>query len=864
MKFVAIMNTSAVCTIISKNYLSYARVFAESFLKHNSGYDVHVLLVDRVEGYFDPEKEKFILTEIEQLDIDDLPSFCFKYNVTELNTAAKPFFIDYLFRKYLYKKVIYFDPDILVMNSLDELFNILDEYNVVLTPHITSPINDSEKHINEIDILMAGTYNLGFIGLSNYEHVKNFLSWWKDRLYKYCFSAPSQGLFVDQKWIDLLPGMIDSIFILRHPGYNVAYWNLHERKIIYKNGVFKSNGEHIYFFHFSGFVFNNLDCISKYQNRYSLNEFPDLRVLFEKYKDLLVQKEDLNVKDWPYAFGRFDNGVKIHDVIRQLYNGLREQGENFGNPFITSNPDSFFNWLNSQALPGKPITNLLNYIYHIRPDLRGAFPSPFDKNLIEFINWAKTAMKKEYSFDDRLIPFSDLDLSAGLNFTERIRVDYSVSRFTIISKIKNIIWDYGIKYATLIKSIPLINLIAIKAYNSLARERVGMVCTYNTGETISNITRVTVKSKGGVGINVAGYIDTESGVAEAARGIIRAVQCAKIPFVLNNIEQEFYRRNDKTLTDFSSENPYSINLIHVNADQVPHVANLLGKEYFNEKYNIGYWFWELSEFPDMWLSSFQYFDEIWVASDFCLDAISKVSPVPVVKITPSVVIEDRHIYGREYFGLVHDSFIFLTIFDFLSFIERKNPFAVIKAFKTAFGHGKDVTLLIKCTNSSYNHKMLEHLIGMTDGLNIKIIDRYIDKEELHSLINACDCYVSLHRSEGFGLPIAESMLLGKPVIATAYSGNMEFMNITNSFPVKYSLIEIEKDCGPYKRGNEWADPDTDHAAELMRWVFEKRDEARLIAQKASQDIKTLFNPDKIGSKIKKRLSRIVEDNLNLN
>lgn len=849
----------AICTIISKNYLSHARVFVDSFLRHNRGIDVHILLVDRVDGYFDPENEKFILSEIDQLEIKNLSSFCFKYNVTELNTAVKPFYIDYLFRRHGYEKIIYFDPDILVMNNLNELFNLLDNYSVVLIPHITSPIADDGRHINEIDILMAGSYNLGFIGLSHYERLKDFLNWWKERLYKYCFSAPSHGLFVDQKWIDLLPGMVDDVYILRHPGYNVAYWNLHERTVTYKNGQFLVNNQPLYFFHFSGFVFNDIDCISKYQDRFSLRDFEDLRLLFERYRDLLVQKDYLSVKDWPYAFGFFDNGVKIHDILRQLYNGLKEQGIDFGNPFITDGPDSFFSWLIKPVKAGKPITNLLSYIYYLRPDLQKAFPEPFGSNLNEFIGWAKQSFKTEYNFDFRLTPFKDFEVELKHNVVAKAKSEYSLRHFRISGKIKDLVWRYGIRYAKIIKSLPVLNLIAFRVYNRLASERTSAIGMHNTKDAVKEMLGTSFLKGQDPGVNIAGYIDTESGVAEATRGIIRSVDSAGIPFVLNNIEQEFYRRNDKTYTEFSRENPYPINIIHVNADQVPHVARVLGDDYFRGKYNIGYWFWELSEFPEEWLPSLSYFDEIWVASDFCLDSISKVSPVPVVKISPSVVIDDSTNISREFFGLDASRFIFLMMFDFLSFIERKNPMAVVEAFRLAFKPEDDVTLVIKSTSSSYNRPMLEHLSRLVDGLNVKIIDVYLNKHELHSLINLCDCYVALHRSEGFGLPLAEAMLMGKPVIATAYSGNMEFMNVNNSFLVKYKLVELCEDCGPYKKGRVWADPDISHAAELMRYVLNNREHTMEVAKKGKEDINKYFNPDVVGGKIKKRIECILKN-----
>ena len=215
----------------------------------------------------------------------------------ELNTAVKPFFIEYLFKRGNYSKVIYFDPDILILRGLGDLFDILNRYSIVLIPHITSPIPDDGKAQSEIEIMRAGCYNLGFIGLSNYERIKGFLNWWQDRLNKYCFSAPEVGLFVDQKWIDLVPCMYDGVYILKHPGYNVAYWNLHERKIQINNGEYFTNSDPLFFYHFSGIDINNLDMVSKYQNRFKLKDVKNLKGLFENYKDLLIKNGISNTKE---------------------------------------------------------------------------------------------------------------------------------------------------------------------------------------------------------------------------------------------------------------------------------------------------------------------------------------------------------------------------------------------------------------------------------------------------------------------------------------------------------------------------------------------------------------------------------------
>ncbi|PLZ52059.1 glycosyl transferase family 2 [Fischerella thermalis WC439] len=362
------------------------------------------------------------------------------------------------------------------------------------------------------------------------------------------------------------------------------------------------------------------------------------------------------------------------------------------------------------------------------------------------------------------------------------------------------------------------------------------------------------------GVNISGYVNSEFGLGEGVRGTIRAVEAAGIPFVINNCTfNTMHRKMDSSYTDFSDENPYPINIIQVNVDMINTFISSASPEYFKDKYNIGFWAWELPEFPKEWLSAFNLFHEIWTPSAYCVDAIAPVSPIPVLKVMHSISLPEPAI-TKQSLGLPDNKFIFLFIFDFCSVFERKNPLAVVDAFQQAFGKdNQNVQLVIKFSNSKYFPNQLKQLkILVEDFQNIKLIDDYLLKEELNALIYHCDCYVSLHRSEGFGLTMAEAMYYGKPVIATAYSANLEFMNINNSFLVKYSLVAIAEDHGPYKKGNIWAEPDIDHAAYLMQYVFNNYEDAKQIAKKASEHIKSVLSPKVIGEKIKNRLAHVMQ------
>ena len=373
------------------------------------------------------------------------------------------------------------------------------------------------------------------------------------------------------------------------------------------------------------------------------------------------------------------------------------------------------------------------------------------------------------------------------------------------------------------------------------------------------------------GVNVSGLIQSEKGLGSAVRSTIEALKAARIPYVLNNINDLGSVNIDKTydLKDFSQKNPYLFNLIQINPDVFVNFANETNMPYFDGHYNIGYWgVWELDEFPEEWARLAYYLDEIWTPSDFSFQAISKTIlktvKIPVTKIPycislpispQNIPIEKNAV--RRGLNIPPDVFTFLFIFDFQREIERKNPFAVVEAFKKAFTPADKVMLFLKTSHSEFNKKEFYRLLNAIKGYNITIADSVYTKEQIYSLMNACDCYISLHRSEGFGLTIAEAMALDKPVIATGYSGNMDFMNKDNSFLVDYSLVEVDGDYRIYKKGNFWAEPDIDEAADHMRRVFGKRSEAEDIGIMGGYFIKKYYSHDTIGELYAKRFNRIM-------
>ncbi len=326
----------AICTIIAKNYLAFARTLAQSYLSLHPDSKCYVLIVDDYEGYIDPAAECFEIIELTEIGIPDLAGFRFKYDVKELCTAAKAHLLEYLVAEKSVERLLYIDPDILITGRLDDLFEKLGRYDVVLTPHLDKDYPDDDLLPNDGHILRAGTYNLGFIGVNSSDNARAFLNWWKPKLYKKCVVDLMNGYFVDQKFIDLAPIFFENILIETDVGYNVAYWNLHSRRISRENGSWMCNGGPLYFFHFSGYLPESSLIsahIPDHLARYRLSSRRDIRPLFAEYKELIVRNGHAQARQWPYTFGYFDNGEIIPKNLRLYYRDFAAKRRGYQDPF---------------------------------------------------------------------------------------------------------------------------------------------------------------------------------------------------------------------------------------------------------------------------------------------------------------------------------------------------------------------------------------------------------------------------------------------------------------------------------------------------------------------------------------------------
>jgi glycosyltransferase involved in cell wall biosynthesis len=369
------------------------------------------------------------------------------------------------------------------------------------------------------------------------------------------------------------------------------------------------------------------------------------------------------------------------------------------------------------------------------------------------------------------------------------------------------------------------------------------------------------------GVNLIAYIRAEMGLGVVARGMAAALEAAGVPFNIINIESGNYSQH----TDYSWQHKevatsnYDTTIVFMNPDQSLHLRSQVPATLLADRYVVAQWYWELPELPDEWLKEFEFVDEVWAGSQFISDAVTaKIdsalgqSSVPVVRMPPVVILNEGAGLSRAELGLDTDRYLFLAMFDTNSVLQRKNPLGVLRAFNAAFdANDTSVGLVLKFNNPDYREPLLQSIREETAGRkNVFVIDRIMDRATVTSLIKVCDCFVSLHRSEGFGLGPAEAMSLAKPAIITNWSGNVDYMTADNSIAIDYKLVELGQDYGPYKAHQHWAEPDLDQAA---HWMKKLRDDPSLghrLGRHAQQTICSLYSPSIVAPQIRTRLTEI--------
>ena len=361
-------------------------------------------------------------------------------------------------------------------------------------------------------------------------------------------------------------------------------------------------------------------------------------------------------------------------------------------------------------------------------------------------------------------------------------------------------------------------------------------------------------------VNLFGYMRGQFGLAESARLYARALLACDATVSIVDIDIDLpHGWDDRSLdAHIGNEAPHDISIVFVNPDYLDAALEKIGRKRIEGHYIIGCWFWELEEVPREWIPHLDAVDEVMVASEFVERAFRKVTSKPILRVPLPLAAPADSGLTRPDFDLPDEAFVFLCTFDFHSWLERKNPLAVMKAFMKAFPPERDdVVLLVKASNGHRYPEELRNLLNAAAAdRRVMVRDQVIDASHMQALQRCCDAYVSLHRAEGFGLGLAECMAIGKPVIATAWSGNMEFMNTENSRLVDYTLVPVLEGQYPHAVGAVWAEANTDTAAAHMLELATFRSDAAELGERGRRAVLAALAPEHAGECIIRRCVEI--------
>ncbi len=910
----------AAITIISKNYCAFGLTLCRSYLKHHPGSKFFVIICDKDSENLCQDKVKNaggIPILLDELLIPQKEIIKIRYSILELNTAIKPFALEYCLKQDLnIKAIAYIDPDIKIFNFLLEVWNslIINSYEVCLTPHILNPIND-DNHPSELSILQSGTYNLGFIGLRRSNFCMNFLSWWQQRLYLDCVVDIPRGLFTDQKWIDLIPGFCEKCFIIKDYTYNVAYWNLHERKISQIDDIFHVNNKPLAFFHFSGFN-PKKDIISKHQNRFNFRERPDLVDIFKNYKESLFENFYEEAINYEYSFSKLEKKIDNNTLFRFLMMKFTREQIKFPSPVENIYDFSKF-ILEPRIIDGDSLSFFQYGIIKLRPDVYDFFQikqSNIRTRFSQYKTWLENTGFHElglegwekYLIDESLInelsshPLEELlsinkkDFSVKDNKKEINKFDLKKDFNALLDLIdikesrKNELIEYIINSVNKLVGIGLSRIDLQGEFdNFLKVEDISRYINWLITEKrnhssvylceilslkvmfvfmptklieifkIKNSLKITsrnYKSRKKL-INFAGQFSSVKGTGEGARSLSRALEidgnslikyiniCS--PFDSDDV---FLNKKGESYQNSFYKNSFA-SIFSFNADNSQYALSMVPKDFLSDK-NIAYWAWETENLPE-YLSKFnKFFDQIWAVSNYTRDAIiksvddKKVFTIPHC-IDPYMLDNFTDLCSlkiKEKLKTLNGFFSFGFILDFHSFGIRKNPEGLFKVFEKIYEKNKDIILVIKVSGVDFGDYEYEKLKAKFIKLNCIFIEENLSKADVYYFLSKIDCYISLHRAEGFGLPLLEAMSLGTFTMATNYSGNLDFMNDKNSVLIDTKPFTLDRDFGPYEKGTIWREPNIDECIEKIRFFMDSVIERSRLAVNGENFVKKQIPP----------------------
>ncbi len=507
-------------------------------------------------------------------------------------------------------------------------------------------------------------------------------------------------------------------------------------------------------------------------------------------------------RDWPYGYAALGDGTRVDDTLRDLYDEYSE-GRNGGvpSPFTLEGVQAFDRWLSEQE-PGAPagVNRVLAQVYTSRTDLRAAYPD-LGSDRAAVLRWAQEHGRHEVPALARV-----MSNGSGDEVPQPASSDQSVGIAA------------GTPPAAPLRDAPW-------------------------------------------GVNVVGDFCSEGEQGETAGRLVALLDRNEIPALPVASHVAAVSDLRPYATAGPEDAPFPVNLICIDPEGLPEFARQAGQDFFAGRCSVGLWFAHCRGALERRRRNASLVEEIWAPSAYAAAVLAPVQAASLTTIRVPVAPVRPQSGSRTELGLGlaldDERFLFLSSFDYLSMFERKNPLAVIEAFGRAFAPGDGATLIIRCVHVDHDRAAHGQLLEAVSGhQHIEVIDRRLSPPDAASLTALSDCYISLHRAEAFGLAMAEAMWFGRPVIATGYSGNLDYMTSANSYLVDHQLVPVGAGHEPYAADGLWAQPDIDHAAKLMRHAFEDRDAAGAVGQTAAQDIRRTHGPVVAGEILERRLESI--------
>jgi hypothetical protein len=789
------------CTVANAATLPAARVLAEGLAQHHPGAGLTVLFA--APDHLAAGSEPFDVLDPSALSVPGWERLLEGRRWADLNELLKPHLMSRLLEEGA-SAAVFLDATIDLLAPLDPVRRALERHAAVVVPCVRGELPDDGRRPDAEELRRAGRFSTSMIAAG--QDAPELLHWWADRLAAGARRPPSAVFGPAEprrelsRWLELAPGVFEDVAVIDDPGLAASRWNLHERTLSREPGSVTADGRPLRFLHFEGFDPLRPFLLAEGSDRVRTSEHPVLGGLCESYAERLIEAGWRDLRRRADVGLRLANGMTFDNRLSLLLADAAASGEEPEDLFSAEGTEAFMRWLERPAFPGSgsPINRYLYAIYQERDDLRVVYPDLVGSDSGGFAGWAWAFGLREMGIPERFLP----PRPPGIEAVKPHRI-----------------------------SIPPL-------------------------------------PRGGVpelSMNVTGLLRGTLGLGEAARGYVRALEAADLPVSTSSVDvREFVKLAGAAhqgyaqveYADLAGAERAGFNLICINADELVPFAESIGEDFFHARPNVGVWAWETDHVPERWQDAYGLLDEIWVYSTYVAENLSRTSPIPVYRIPPPVSPPEPG--GAELDLHVPDGFRFMFMFDFFSTIQRKNPIGLIEAFRLAFAPGEGPQLVLKTINGVHRPQALEQVLWAARGRpDIHVVDRSLSARERDALVASCDCYVSLHRSEGLGLTLAECMLLEKPVIGTGFSATTDFMTEENSYLVPYTMTRVGADCEIYPPEGTWADPDLGEAARLMRRVFEQPNEACAKGDVARRDIERLYSPGAVGALIRSRLENLI-------